>query len=370
VRFNGAGDPITGGLDSGYSSLLGFPAAFTCNAITSNNCLTANNGAAFPGINPNVGANQMLFPIGRSVYNGLQFSLRENVHNPFRGTKALNLQVSYSLSRYVSSARDSDFINFAADYANPSKYIGPNGLDRTHQLSFGGTFDIPANLRLSLIGHFDSPLPSSVTLPVSGLPGGIFQSDITGDGTGDGSGVSNGGAGDLLPGTNIGAFGRSFGVAGLNQKITSFNNTMLGQATPAGQVLIDNGLMTLSQLQRLGGVIGGNVSGCGSTFCPLQLAPPGAIGQSWLKTFDFGLSWAYKVKETVELRPGITLFNVFNFANFDGPAAPFSNILDGAPGSPNGTTNPQPNNLRLGLGSGVNALGAPRQLEFELKLNF
>jgi hypothetical protein len=352
-------DFATNGLDSGYSLCFGFPC--TPNGFPA---------AAFPGINSNVGANQMLFPIGRSVYNGLQTSLRQDVHNPFRGAKLLDLQVSYSFSRYVSTARDSDFINFSTDYANPSKYIGPNGLDRTHQLSFGGTFDLLANFRLSLIGHFDSPLASNVTLPVSGLPGGIFQTDITGDGTGDGSSVSNGGAGDLLPGTNVGDFGRSFGINGLNQRITNFNNTMVGQATPAGQVLINNGLMTLDQLQRLGGVIGGNVTGCGSTFCPLQLAPTGAIGQAWLKSFDFGLSWAYKVKERVELRPGITFFNVFNFANFDGPAAPFSNILDGSPGSPNGTTNPQPNNLRLGLGSGVNALGAPRQIEFELKLNF
>jgi hypothetical protein len=370
VRFNGAGNPITGGLDSGYSSLFGFPAAFTCNGTTGANCLTPNNGAAFPGVNPNLGANQMLFPIGRSVYNGIQTSLRQDVRNPFRGAKLLDLQVSYSFSRYVSTARDSDFINFSTDYANPSKYIGPNGLDRTHQLSFGGTFDLLANFRVSLIGHFDSPLASNVTLPVSGLPGGIFQTDITGDGTGDGSSVSNGGAGDLLPGTNVGDFGRTFGINGLNQRITNFNNTMLGQATPAGQVLINNGLMTLTQLQSLGGVIGGNVGGCGSPFCPLQLAPQGAIGQGWLKSFDFGLSWAYKVKERVELRPGVTVFNVFNFANFDGPAAPFSNILDGSPGSPNGTINPQPNNLRLGLGSGVNALGAPRQIEFELKLNF
>lgn len=343
------------GLDSGYALCFGFP----CPGV-----------AAFPGINQNVGANQMLFPIGRSVYNGLQSSLRQDVHNPFRGAKLLDLQVSYSFSRYVSTARDSDFINFATDYLNPSKFIGPNGLDRTHQLSFGGTFDLLANFRVSLIGHFDSPLASNVTLPVSGLLGGIFQTDITGDGTGDGSAVSNGGAGDLLPGTNVGDFGRTFGISGLNQRITNFNNTMLGQATPAGQVLINNGLMSLSQLQALGGVIGGNITGCGSTFCPLQLAPPGAVGQGWLKSFDFGLSWVYKVKERVELRPGVTFFNVFNFANFDGPAAPFSNILDGSPGSPNGTTNPQPNNLRLGLGSGVNALGAPRQIEFELKLNF
>jgi hypothetical protein len=347
------------GLDSGYSLCFGFPCA-------------ANGfpAAAFPGINRKVGANQMLFPVGRSVYNGLQTSLRQDVRNPFRGAKALNLQVSYSFSRYVSTARDSDFINFPADYENPARFIGPNGLDRTHQLSFGGTFDLLANFRVSLIGHFDSPLASNVTLPVSGAGGGIFQTDLTGDGTGDGSAVSNGGAGDLLPGTNVGDFGRTFGVNGLNQRITNFNNTMLGQATPAGQVLINNGLMTLAQLQALGGVIGGNVTGCGSTFCPLQLAPPGAVGQGWLKSFDFGLSWAYKIKERVELRPGVTFFNVFNFANFDGPAAPFSNILDGSPGSPNGTLNPQPNNLRLGLGSGVNALGAPRQIEFELKLDF
>ena len=352
-------DYAANGLDSGYSLCFGFP------------CVA--NGypaAAFPGINPNVGANQMLFPIGRSVYNGLQISLRQNVHNPFPRVKSLNMQVSYALSRYVSTARDNDFINFSQDNANPLQYVGPNGLDRTHQFSFGGTLDVPANFRVSLIGHFDSPLPSSVTLPVSGLPGGIFQTDITGDGTGGGDAISNGGVGDLLPGTNVGGFGRSFGVSGLNQKITTFNQNAVGQATPAGQVLITNGLMTLADLQALGGVIGGSTPSSTAAFGPLPVAPPGAVGQAWLKTFDLGVNWAYKFKERIELRPGVTFFNVFNFANFDGPAAPFSTILDGTQGSPNGTTNPQPASLRLGLGSGVNALGAPRAIEFQLKLNF
>ena len=367
LKTDTVGNPISGGLDSGYSTLFGFPAALTCGPTA---CLTPDTGAAFPGINAAVGANQMLFPIGRSVYNGLQMSLRQNVHNPFPRVKSLNLQVSYALSRYVSTARDNDFINFSQDNANPLQYVGPNGLDRTHQFSFGGTVDVPANFRVSLIGHFDSPLPSSVTLPVSGLPGGIFQTDITGDGTGGGDAISNGGVGDLLPGTNVGGFGRSFGVSGLNQRITTFNQNAVGQATPAGQVLITNGLVTLADLQALGGVIGGSTPSSTAAFGPLPVAPPGAVGQAWLKTFDLGVSWAYKFKERVELRPGVTFFNVFNFANFDGPAAPFSTILDGGPGSPNGTTNPQPNDLRLGLGSGVNALGAPRAIEFELKLNF
>lgn len=372
-------DPSTGTNDSGTYGTVANPARPAAIADYANNGLDSGYnfcsggpcpGAAFPGINPSFGAVQLLDPIGRSVYNGLQMSLKQDVHDPFRGAKLLNLQVSYALSRYVSSARDNDFINFAQDNINPTRYLGPNGLDRTHQLSFGGYMNLVRNFQVTFAAHFSSPLPSNVTLPVSGAPGGIFQTDITGDGTGDGSFGSNGGAGDLLPGTNVGGFGRSFGVSGLNQKITSYNNNMVGQATPAGQVLINNGLMTLTDLQALGGVIGGSTPTSAQPFGPLALAPPGAIGQAWLKTFDLGLNWAFKFKERVELRPGITFFNVFNFANFDGAAVPFSTILDGTQGSPNGTTNPQPNALRLGLGSGVNALGAPRQIEFTLKLNF
>ena len=295
---------------------------------------------------------------------------KQEATNPLPGIRHVNFQASYSFSRYVSTARDGDFINFPTDYANPTRYIGPNGLDRTHQISFGGYFDLPAGFQLGLTSHFDSPLPSNVTLPVTGLAGGIFQTDITGDGTGDGSGASNRGTGDLLPGTNVGAFGRDFGVNGLNQKITNFNNTMVGQATPAGQVLITNQLFTLNQLQQLGGVIGGSTPSGTLPYGPLQLAPAGAVGQGWLKTFDLNLSWGYKFRDRLEIRPGIAFYNLFNFANFDGPAAPFSTILDGTQGSPNGTTNPQPNSLRLGLGSGVNALGAPRAIEFTLKVKF
>jgi hypothetical protein len=331
--------------------------------------------AAFPGISTAVGPNEMLFPIGRSVYNGLQMSLRQDVTNPVRGIKHMNLQVSYSLSRYVATARDNDFSTAATDFVNPTHYIGPNALDRTHQISFGGYMDLPAGFQLGFTSHFDSPLADNVTLPVTGLPGGIFQTDITGDGTGDGAQFNNRGIGDLLPGTNVGGFGRSFGVNGLNKLINNFNTTMVGQPTPAGQALISNGLFTLNQLQALGGVIGGTTPTATAAFGPLQPAPAGAIGQAWLRTFDASLSWGYKIKERVEVRPAVSFFNVFNFSNFDGPAIPFGNILNGNVGSPNGTTSALEhggagNSLRLGLGSGVNALGAPRAIEFQLKLKF
>jgi Carboxypeptidase regulatory-like domain len=336
------------GLDSGYSLCGGLPFPLGCSVHP-----------AFPGINSAVGANQMLLPIGRSVYNGLQTSLRENVRNPLPGLKALDLQVSYSYSRYVSTARDSDFINYAADNRNPTAYMGPNALDRTHQLSFGGTLDLPANFRFTMIGHVYSPLALNLNLP----GGGIFVSDLTGDGTGDGGAASNAGLGDLFPGTKYGAFGRDVSVGKLRNLIANYNNSNVGQPTPAGQVLISNNLFTLSQLQQLGGVQQA-----------LNPVPQGAVGQAWLRAFDLGLSWGYKFKDRYEVRPGVTVFNAFNLANFDGVSAPFSTTLDplgtATPGAPNSTTNPQPAALRLGLGSGVFGLGSPRVVEFALKFIF
>jgi hypothetical protein len=336
------------GLDSGYSLCSGLPCA-----------LASTFKAAFPGVNSALGANQMLFPIGRSVYNGLQTSLRENVRNPLPGIKSLDLQVSYSFSRYVSTARDSDFINYAADNRNPTEFMGPNALDRTHQLSFGGTMDLPANFRFTMIGHVYSPLALNLNLP----GGGIFVSDLTGDGTGDGGAASNAGLGDLFPGTKYGAFGRDVSVDKLRTLVANYNNNNVGQPTPAGQALISNNLFTLGQLQQLGGVQQA-----------LNPVVSGAVGQAWLRSFDLGLSWGYKFKERYEVRPGVTVFNAFNLANFDGVSAPFSTTLDAlgtvTPGAPNSTTNPQPAGLRLGLGSGVFGLGSPRVVEFALKFIF
>jgi hypothetical protein len=300
----------------------------------------------------------MLFPIGRSVYNGLQLSLKQDSKNPFRGVKYLNLEVSYSLSRYDSTARDSDFINFATDNDNPLKYIGPNGLDRRHQLSFGGTADLPKSFKWSVIGHFYSALPVNLTLNPTGTAGGIFVTDVTGDGT-EGSEAASGGTGDLLPGTNVGSFGRGINGSNINKAISNYNSNFAGQPTPAGQALITAGLFNLAQLQALGGVQQA-----------IPLAPPGEANMGWLKDFDTSFSWVYKIKERYELEPKVTFFNVFNIANFDGPANPLGGVLNGAIGSVNGTAGRQPDSNRLGLGSGVFAAGAPRVVEFELKFNF
>jgi Carboxypeptidase regulatory-like domain len=350
-------DYATNGLDSGYALCGGGPCPH----------------AAFGGINQGAtGGNQMLFPIGRSVYNGLQTSLKQDVRNPFKGVRYLNLQVSYALSRYTSQAQDGDFINSAWNYSNPGQYNGPNGLDRTNQISFGGTMELPAHFRASVIGHFYSALPTTLTLAPTGAAGGIFVTAVNGDGTGDGNGPngSNGTLGTILPGTNLGSYGRGVNGSNINHVISNYNNNFAGKPTPAGQALISAGLLAQADLTALGGVMP-----------TVNAAPPGEANNSWLRDFDYSMNWTYKVRERVELQPGVSFFNIMNFANFDAPKNTLSGVLSlaGQPGLPaqtpvvgtvNGTSGQQPNSLRVGLGSGVFGLGAPRVLEFALKISF
>jgi len=355
-------DFAANGLDSGYSLCGGGP------------CPNAAFGGIANGANGTtaLGGNQMLFPIGRSVLNALQLSLRQAVHNPIKGIRYFNLQVSYQLSRYDSQAADGDFINSAWNYANHSQYFGPNGLDRTHQISFGGIMDLPMHFRGSVIGHFYSALPTTLTLAPTGLPGGMFVTGVNGDGTGDGYAPngSNGTLGSILPGTNLGSYGRGIDGSNINSAISRYNQTFAGNPTPAGQALINAGLFTASQLKQLGGVM------------PLvNQAPGNQANNAWLRDFDLSLNWTYKIKERVEIQPGVSFFNLMNFANFDPPKNTLSGVLSlaGQPGlsaqapvigTANGTPGRQPDSLRVGLGSGVFGLGSPRVLEFGLKISF
>jgi hypothetical protein len=316
-------------------------------------------GAAFAGQNPNLGVNQMLFPGGRSVYNAFQTSLRANVRNPFTGVKGLNWIVSYALSRYLGSALDSDFINTAIDNNHPTQSLGPNGLDRTHQFSFGGTVDLPGSFRFGSVGHIYSPLATNLFLPGGGA-GGIFISDVTGDGSGDGSGGVYGPTGDLVPGTKLGAYGRSIKGKDLTSFIQNFNSNVAGSATPAGQVLIQNGLFTLAQLQQLGGVIQ-----------PLDVPTGPVQSLGWLKTIDLSLAYPRKIGENFTIEPSVAVFNAFNISNFDGSAKNSLNgFLNTGAGSVNDSTQTDHNRFRTLPGTGVFNLGSPRVIEFGMKLKF
>ena len=92
------------GLDSGFAmsssfGTTGSPAVAVTNPAT-NLPFTPDTFAAFEGINPNVGVGEFNLPIGRSVYNGLQSSYKQQVGNPFRGVTQMDLTISYTLSRF------------------------------------------------------------------------------------------------------------------------------------------------------------------------------------------------------------------------------------------------------------------------------
>jgi hypothetical protein len=327
---------------------------------------------AFGGVNPNVGQNQMFFPIGRSVYSGLQVGLKSDVKRPMRGVRNLNLQAAYALSRYKSQSIDQDFIEGAPNFANTNKFFGPNSLDRTHQLTIGTVMDLPLGFRFSTLTHWATALPQNITLPVSGTPGDIFRTDIYGDGAFGGNTTAL--IGDLLPGTNLGSFGRDVKVGGLNKAINNFNTNFAGQVTPAGQALVSAGLFTKAQLSALGGVIPA-----------LATAPANQVGLSPLYTTDFHLSvrlrpsriW-HRLPEQFVIAPEAAVFNVFNFQNFD----PAGQLLRGslctaasaaAGGCGSGAINSTPVGSRTNLvtlGSGTYAYGAPRQAEFGAKISF
>lgn len=312
---------------------------------------------AFGGSNPVVGPAPFQFPIGRSVYNALQLRFKQQVDKPFPGLQQLSLQVSYALSRFVNPGgkdgpldSDQDFGFVALDNRAPARFTGPSTLDRTHQLSFGGVAALPASFRVSFIGHFYTALPATLTVPYTNIGAGeIFRTDFTGDGT-----VS-----DLLPGTRAGSFGRDIKVRDLNPAITNYNNTVALKPTPAGQALMGAHLFTETQLAALGAVAP-----------KVLLAPPGEVGLGGLRSFDFSLNWAHKFYERVTIEPSVSIFNLFNFANFDLPGSTLSGFLTGGPGSVNGTTYSDRVSNRVGVGTGVFALGAPRVFEFGIRLSF
>jgi len=143
--------------------------------------------------------------------------------------------------------------------------------------------------------------------------------------------------------------------------LNNYNLTVANQATPAGQALLTSGLFSLQQLQT---------SGFGGVAQNIPLPPTGQVSTFGLRAMDLRFSYVHKFKERLSVEPSVSMFNAFNFANFDSANTLISGVLNAQQGSLNGTTYAQQTAQRVGVGTGVYSLGSPRVFEFGLKLSF
>ena len=136
---------------------------------------------------------------------------------------------------------------------------------------------------------------------------------------------------------HVGEFDRGIDSGNINRAISNYNASIAGSPTPAGQVLIENGLMTSAQLTSLGAVAPA-----------LPAAPRNQVNLGWLHVFDATMSWTYSIKERLFVKPSVGFYNIFNFSNFDLPSSTMSGLLAGTAGTINGTDSAAHNTNRVG----------------------
>lgn len=383
------------GLDSAATFLSSHPYTYT--QKTSPVAGAGYEQAAFPGINPLLGAGSFLVPIGRSGYDALQIVYKQQMSHAYHFITGGNFQGSYSLSRIVATATSSDefFDPAVLDKDNPSLFLGRSSLDHKHEVAFGGsaTFGggfIKYGPRLALLAHFYSATPTNLTLDTaSSTTGQIFITDVTGDGS----------TGDIAPGTRVGSYMHDVKPTTLGAYISNFNATKANTLTPAGQAVVNSGLFTQAQMIQIGAAIQ-----------PIAQVASGNNGvgvfNPAFRQFDTSFSWPipvskifHSLREGIVLEPTISFYNVGNFSNFANDtgtlqntstatctAASISGLNQGIGyAASNGSVNNCPggggyitglNNLatqaskRTVRGIGTFDQGAQRTTEFQLHLNF
>jgi hypothetical protein len=179
-------------------------------------------------------------------------------------------------------------------------------------------------------------------------PGEIFRADFTGDGR----------VQDPVPGTRVGSFDRAVNASNINRVLINYNNTVAFNLTPAGEVLVQNGLFTPAQWGVGNALCYNNPNNLpANSLCavapPVPLAPPGQVNLAWLRALDLKVAWSYRLREGIALQPSVGLYNLFNFANFDLPGTTLNGLLTGAAGQINGATHTGHNVDRVGVGTGV-----------------
>jgi hypothetical protein len=357
------------GLDSNLQIAGGAPCSYC--AFPGTNSITGNTGA--------VGGVDMLFPVGRSLYSGFQGKIVQRVSHRIGQVNGATFEASYTNSRFDSQQQDQDFVNMATDNDDPTRFTGPSALDRKHQISFGGTLDLPLHIKFSMVGRFLSPLAENIELPEVTNGGEIFATDWLG------TGLPAGGSPELLPGTNVGQFQRSgTDIDTLQTVINKYNHIFGGMLTPAGACLVTSSTSGVSSnpFQCPGQISGpavmtpADMVSLGWVMPTVDSVSERAAGFPWQESLDLRVAWPLTYKG-ITIEPSASVFNVLNLYNGFLPGnLPSPSLVPGQSGTlaPNALGGPNPGaNLapyRANLQSGTFAAGAPRQFEFGLRISF
>lgn len=369
-----------------HLGLLNAQAAYSAAGLDSNIAVTGGapcSFCAFPGVTPAgqnntgtgvgngaLGALDTMEPIGRSVYSGFQLRLVHSFKSVPYHVKAGNLQAAYTYSKYISQVPDQDTVSLAANNDNPLQFTGPNALDHKHQISFGANVELPFFTHISMIGHFYSALPESLQLPQLTNGGEIYATDWLG------SGLGSGAAPEPVPGTNIGQFMRGSDISALQNVISKYNTNFAGTLTPAGHCLVAD-----ASCPGLGGIqvmTQSDMTSLEWVMPQLGSVPPGAMNFPWLKSIDVRAAWPIKIRDRITVEPSASVLNVFNLSNSFLPGnLPLASMLPGgvnnttlSPDSVGGITPTNNTPFRANFQSGTYALGAPRLIQFGLRVEF
>lgn len=391
-------------------SVAAAQAAYSAAGLDSNSATTGGGPCsfcAFPGITPlginntngsggngSLGTLDMMSTIGRSVYSGAQAKLVQTFSRPANGIKTAQLLASYTFSKFISQSPDQDLAMVAINNDRPLEFTGDNGMDRKHQISLGGTFEFPKRIHLSMLGQFFSPLAQTLLLPQLTNGGQIYATDWIG------SGLGSAAAPEPLPGTQIGQYmrktelatsapGLNFNVIPTNKNPNNFQNTIstynihyAGTLTPAGHCLVADGACPGNAPTLAPVMTAADMTALGWVMPTIPSVNVNAMNVPWLETFDVRASWPITFRDRITIEPSAAVFNVFNFGNagqagnmfgnslYPGPNPTFQQNGSLAPNVIGGITNGGLNPFRAGLQSGSFAAGAPRQIEFGLRITF
>lgn len=266
------------------------------------------NDTIFPGRSDLIRARLLVG--GFSLYRGLQVYMNgrfggDNFNFFQIGDRSLlrglTYTVGYAFSRNTSTSGVGrpEFIANTQDNRDYNSDYGPSGLDRKHNLTVSASADLIGGFRLDQIYRFATSPPASLFIPNNRGTSGFFTSDFNGDG-----GTGTAPRGDLLPGTNIGDFGRTIGsIRELNIVLGNYNSQFAGQLTPHGQRLVAAGLFTEAQLKALGAVL--------PTIPLVPETNPDPFENLFVA--DYRLTRPIRLwKESWILEPSFSVFNVFN----------------------------------------------------------